>query len=63
MVPSEVMTEQPVKETPKNNLINDFSLQVATANGSGSQTANLVLLRSISGWVCQYQGKTCSLRI
>jgi 2-oxoglutarate ferredoxin oxidoreductase subunit alpha len=27
--------------------INDFSIQVATVNGSGSQTANLVLLRSI----------------
>lgn len=27
--------------------VNDFSLQVATANGSGSQTANGVLLRSI----------------
>jgi 2-oxoglutarate ferredoxin oxidoreductase subunit alpha len=28
-------------------VINDFTLQVATVNGSGSQTANLVLLRSI----------------
>jgi 2-oxoglutarate/2-oxoacid ferredoxin oxidoreductase subunit alpha len=28
-------------------VINDFSIQVATVNGSGSQTANLVLLRSI----------------
>jgi 2-oxoglutarate/2-oxoacid ferredoxin oxidoreductase subunit alpha len=27
--------------------VNDFSIQVATVNGSGSQTANLVLLRSI----------------
>jgi 2-oxoglutarate/2-oxoacid ferredoxin oxidoreductase subunit alpha len=27
--------------------VNDFALQVATANGSGSQTANNVLLRSI----------------
>jgi len=26
---------------------NDFSIQIATVNGSGSQTANLVLLRSI----------------
>ena len=32
----------------KNNLIiNDFSIQVATPNGSGSQTSNLVLLRSL----------------
>jgi 2-oxoglutarate ferredoxin oxidoreductase subunit alpha len=28
-------------------VVNNFSLQVATVNGSGSQTANLVLLRSI----------------
>jgi 2-oxoglutarate ferredoxin oxidoreductase subunit alpha len=28
-------------------VVNDFSLQVATVNGSGSQTANMVLLRSI----------------
>ena len=28
-------------------VVNDFSLQVATANGSGSQTANSVLMRSI----------------
>lgn len=32
----------------QNNLIiNDFSIQVATPNGSGSQTSNLVLLRSL----------------
>src|ERR1043166_9355808 len=29
------------------HIINDFSIQVATVNGSGSQTANLVLLRAI----------------
>lgn len=28
-------------------VVNDFSIQVATANGSGSQTANTVLMRSI----------------
>jgi 2-oxoglutarate ferredoxin oxidoreductase subunit alpha len=32
---------------PTGVVVNDFSLQVATANGSGSQTANNVLLRSI----------------
>ena len=31
----------------KGRIVNDFSIQVATVNGSGSQTANLVLLRSI----------------
>jgi 2-oxoglutarate ferredoxin oxidoreductase subunit alpha len=30
-----------------NTLVNDFSLQVATVNGSGSQTANTVLMRAI----------------
>src|SRR5436190_210834 len=27
--------------------VNDFSIQVATANGSGSQSSNTVLMRSI----------------
>src|SRR6186997_411565 len=31
----------------RQRVVNDFSLQIATVNGSGSQTANLVLLRSI----------------
>src|SRR5262245_1801297 len=29
------------------SVVNDFSIQVATVNGSGSQTANSVLLRAI----------------
>jgi 2-oxoglutarate ferredoxin oxidoreductase subunit alpha len=33
--------------TNRQRVVNDFSIQVATVNGSGSQTANLVLLRSI----------------
>ena len=28
-------------------VINDMSLQVATVNGSGSQSANMVLLRTL----------------
>src|SRR5258707_8232591 len=28
-------------------IVNDFSIHVATVNGSGSQTSNMVLLRSI----------------
>src|SRR6202162_4651931 len=31
----------------KRRCVNDFSLQVATVNGSGSQSANTVLLRTI----------------
>ena len=34
-------------ESAQPSVANDFSIQVATVNGSGSQTANLVLLRSI----------------
>jgi 2-oxoglutarate ferredoxin oxidoreductase subunit alpha len=34
-------------DAESSRVVNDFSLQVATVNGSGSQTANLVLLRSI----------------
>jgi 2-oxoglutarate ferredoxin oxidoreductase subunit alpha len=44
MPPSEVAAGQ-VSARPR--IINDLSIQVATVNGSGSQTANLVLLRSI----------------
>src|SRR4051812_35345149 len=32
---------------PEGQVINDFSIQIATVNGSGSQTANNVLMRSI----------------
>lgn len=32
---------------PSSEVVNDFSIQVATVNGSGSQTANLVLIRSL----------------
>jgi 2-oxoglutarate ferredoxin oxidoreductase subunit alpha len=38
--------EQP-RASQSQPIVNDFSIQVATVNGSGSQTANLVLLRSI----------------
>ena len=33
--------------SPRNSITNDFDIQVATVNGSGSQTANMVLLRAI----------------
>src|SRR5438874_13201575 len=36
---------EPAEAAPR--AANDFSIQIATVNGSGSQTANLVLLRSI----------------
>ena len=43
---SQTEPEMP-RQSPRGNIVNDFSIQVATVNGSGSQSANLVLLRSI----------------
>src|SRR3979490_1503237 len=48
MGPSGVATEeQPVGEESRQQIVNDFTIQVATVSGSGSQTANIVLIRSI----------------
>jgi len=48
MSPQDALAEagQPARQGA-GAVVNDFSIQVATVNGSGSQTANLVLLRSI----------------
>src|ERR1700733_5813466 len=41
-------TEQPRAAAGRSGeVVNDFSIQVATVNGSGSQSANNVLLRSV----------------
>jgi len=44
-------TEIPAAQVRRDNhglpIVNDFSIQVATVNGSGSQTANMVLMRSL----------------
>jgi 2-oxoglutarate/2-oxoacid ferredoxin oxidoreductase subunit alpha len=44
-------TDLAVHEQPASGqaqrVVNDFSIQIATVNGSGSQTANIVLLRSM----------------
>jgi len=47
MSPSDVAVQEAAPHSAATRVVNDFSLQVATVNGSGSQTANLVLLRSI----------------
>jgi 2-oxoglutarate ferredoxin oxidoreductase subunit alpha len=47
MSPTDVAVQEQRPESSTNRVVNDFSIQVATVNGSGSQTANLVLLRSI----------------
>ena len=42
-----VAREDAASDAPRAAIINDFSIQVATVNGSGSQTANNVLMRAI----------------
>src|ERR1035437_4119445 len=43
----EVSSAEPRVSGPGHTVVNDFSIQIATVNGSGSQTANSVLMRSI----------------
>jgi 2-oxoglutarate ferredoxin oxidoreductase subunit alpha len=47
MSPSDIAVREAASRSAATRVVNDFSIQVATVNGSGSQTANLVLLRSI----------------
>ena len=47
MAPSKVAVQDTPTAPLTQRIVNDFSIRVATINGSGSQTANLVLLRSI----------------
>jgi 2-oxoglutarate/2-oxoacid ferredoxin oxidoreductase subunit alpha len=42
---------------PRGEVVNDFSIQVATVNGSGSQSANNVLLKSIFAMGIPISGK------
>src|SRR3989475_2305880 len=47
MSPTDLAVDEQQASASRQRVVNDFSIQVATVNGSGSQTANLVLLRSI----------------
>src|ERR1700753_1368135 len=47
MSPTDVAVQEGHATSREQQVVNDFSIQVATVNGSGSQTANLVLLRSL----------------
>src|ERR1700719_3762041 len=47
MSSTDVAPQETAAPRSTSRVVNDFSIQVATVNGSGSQTANLVLLRSI----------------
>src|SRR3979409_2399558 len=47
MSPTDLAVQEQQAAKSAQRVVNDFSIQVATINGSGSQTANMVLLRSI----------------
>src|SRR3954449_5747094 len=47
MAPTDVAAHDGAAHPAHHRIVNDFSIQVATVNGSGSQTANLVLLRAL----------------
>ena len=47
MATSDVAVQEAPSRTGQKRIVNDFSLHVATVNGSGSQSSNMVLLRSI----------------
>jgi 2-oxoglutarate ferredoxin oxidoreductase subunit alpha len=47
MSPTDLALKEQQTAPNQHRVVNDFSIQVATVNGSGSQTANMVLLRSI----------------
>ncbi len=47
MATTDVVTRGSAGGTGKQRIVNDMSIQVATVNGSGSQSSNTVLLRSI----------------
>src|SRR3974377_1941444 len=47
MAKTEIAVHGSATHADRKSIVNDFSIQVATANGSGSQSANSILLRSI----------------
>src|SRR5947207_9414725 len=47
MATSDIAVQDLAGGSDQKKIVNDFSIQVATVNGSGSQTANNVLMRSI----------------
>jgi 2-oxoglutarate ferredoxin oxidoreductase subunit alpha len=57
MSPTDVAVQEQQAPSVRQHVVNDFSIQVATVNGSGSQTANMVLLRSILSMGVPVSGK------
>src|ERR1700688_4296053 len=58
MSPTDLAVQEQHATRSAERVVNDFSIQIATVNGSGSQTANLVLLRSIPLMGVRVSGKT-----
>src|SRR5579884_2422261 len=57
MAIGDVAVQEVPRRSEQTRIVNDFSIQVATVNGSGSQSANTVLLRSIFGMGVPVSGK------
>src|SRR5919206_92665 len=57
MSPTDTAVQEQQAARNQQRVVNDFSIQIATVNGSGSQTANLVLLRSILSMGVPVSGK------
>ena len=47
MATTDVVPQESAGGMGRKRIVNDMSIQVATVNGSGSQSSNTVLLRSI----------------
>jgi 2-oxoglutarate/2-oxoacid ferredoxin oxidoreductase subunit alpha len=47
MSSTDLVSQESAVTPARQRAVNDFTIQVATVNGSGSQTANLILIRSI----------------
>ena len=45
MSATDLAVQEEAPRTRSERIVNDFAIQIATVNGSGSQTANLVNLR------------------
>src|ERR1044072_4028233 len=58
MSPTDFAVQEQRSSSSRERVVNDFSIQVATVNGSGRQTANLGLLRSILLMGVPVSGKT-----
>jgi 2-oxoglutarate ferredoxin oxidoreductase subunit alpha len=57
MAIGDVAVQEATARSEQKHIVNDFSIQVATVNGSGSQSANNVLLRSIFNMGVPVSGK------